>query len=225
MIGRIASVGATPRRRRRALAAWGLALGVGVSLPAFAHAQRPTGGPPPGGAASARERIAELVRARLGLSDEQARRLEQVSMRYARDRRALVAEEREARRIVRLAAGDGRPGDGRGGDARGRGVPGRDGPPRDGATRDVDAPVGPPPDDATVAAAIDRLLDLQARRLALVRDEQKELAAFLTPTQRARFLGLQERAGQAAQQLRMRRELQRRGGMAERAGPGEPPPA
>jgi hypothetical protein len=40
----------------------------------------------------------------------------------------------------------------------------------------------------------------------LVGQEQKELANFMTPVQRAEFLGMQERAFRAAQQLRQRRE-------------------
>lgn len=73
-------------------------------------------------------------------------------------------------------------------------------------------------DQARVAVAIGALVDAQQQRSALVADEQRELAAFLTPVQRARFLGLQERAFRAAQRARMERGA---GGRGERprAGP------
>jgi Spy/CpxP family protein refolding chaperone len=79
-------------------------------------------------------------------------------------------------------------------------------------------------DQTTVAAALDRLLELQQRRLSLVQQEQRELARFLSPTQRAQFLGMQERAMRAAQQLRQDREM-RRGPRGRGMGPppGAPP--
>lgn len=73
-------------------------------------------------------------------------------------------------------------------------------------------------DQARVATAIDALVQSQQRRSALVAEEQRELAAFLTPVQRARFLGLQERAFRAAHRARMERESDRRGGPPR--GPG-----
>ena len=52
---------------------------------------------------------------------------------------------------------------------------------------------------------LDDLLRLQQRRTQILADEQRELAGFLSPVQRARFLGLQERAFRAAQQVRQKR--------------------
>jgi Spy/CpxP family protein refolding chaperone len=69
-------------------------------------------------------------------------------------------------------------------------------------------------DQARVAEAIDALVEAQRRRSVLVADEQRELAAFLTPVQRARFLGLQERAFRAAQRARMEREGRAHSGSA-----------
>ena len=40
-----------------------------------------------------------------------------------------------------------------------------------------------------VSAALDRMLQIQRERFDLVEQEQKELAGYLTPMQRARFLG------------------------------------
>jgi Spy/CpxP family protein refolding chaperone len=67
-------------------------------------------------------------------------------------------------------------------------------------------------DQSRVAAQIDQLFALQRRRLELAADEQRQLAAFMTPVQRARYLALQEH-------LRRRAEEMRRG----RGGPGRGP--
>ena len=56
-----------------------------------------------------------------------------------------------------------------------------------------------------VDAALGALIDAQRRRATLLGDEQRELAAFMSPVQRARFLALQERARRAAHRARMRR--------------------
>lgn len=60
-------------------------------------------------------------------------------------------------------------------------------------------------DQPAVGKQLDELLRLQQRRSQLVADEQRELAAFLTPVQRAQFLAMQERAFRAAQQIRQKR--------------------
>lgn len=65
-----------------------------------------------------------------------------------------------------------------------------------------------------VAAALDRLLQLHRDRIEIMADEQKELAGFMTPVQRARYAALQE-------QLRRRVEMARRE-RGPRAGVGEP---
>ena len=54
--------------------------------------------------------------------------------------------------------------------------------------------------DARVSPMIDRMLELQERRVALVQEEQRELARFLTPVQRARYLSLQENLRRQIQQ-------------------------
>jgi hypothetical protein len=62
------------------------------------------------------------------------------------------------------------------------------------------------------------MLRLQAVRLQLVTREQRELATFLTPVQRARFIALQEQMQRAVQQAR-----QRRAAAAGAAGGARPP--
>jgi Spy/CpxP family protein refolding chaperone len=56
-----------------------------------------------------------------------------------------------------------------------------------------------------VDAALGALIDAQRRRAALLGEEQRELAGFMSPVQRARFLALQERARRAAHRARARR--------------------
>lgn len=60
-------------------------------------------------------------------------------------------------------------------------------------------------DQDAVARQLDELLQIQQRRVQIVADEQRDLARFLTPLQRAQFLALQERAFRAAQQVRQQR--------------------
>ena len=60
-------------------------------------------------------------------------------------------------------------------------------------------------DQQRVAAFLDQLLAVQRKRFDLVEQEQRELAGFLTPVQRARYLAMQD-------QMRRRMEEMRRGG-------------
>jgi Spy/CpxP family protein refolding chaperone len=74
-------------------------------------------------------------------------------------------------------------------------------------------------DGGRVQSALAQLVDAQRRRVALLEAEQRELAAFLTPVQRARYLALQERALRAAQRARMQRAGAGRFGGREGAAP------
>jgi hypothetical protein len=56
-----------------------------------------------------------------------------------------------------------------------------------------------------VDAALGALVEAQRRRATLLADEQRELAGFMSPVQRARFLALQERARRAAHRARLGR--------------------
>ena len=56
-----------------------------------------------------------------------------------------------------------------------------------------------------VNGLLDQLLRLQRRRLDIVDNEQRELAKFLTPVQRAKYFGLQNEMRKRMQELRDRR--------------------
>ena len=53
-----------------------------------------------------------------------------------------------------------------------------------------------------VGSLLDRTLLLQRQRLELLEAEQKELATFLTPVQRARLFGLEEQMRRRTEELR-----------------------
>jgi protein CpxP len=57
-------------------------------------------------------------------------------------------------------------------------------------------------DQSRVAALVDQLLAVQQRRLDMLRSEQRELAAFLTPVQRAKYVALQEQLRRRVTELR-----------------------
>jgi Spy/CpxP family protein refolding chaperone len=143
--------------------------------------QRPA--PPDRSAAQerVRARIARLLQERVGLSDDQMRRLAQMTPALEQRRQSLFREERAARRTLR---------------------------------RELTADT---PDQARVATQIDQLFALQRRRLDLAADEHRELAAFMTPVQRARYLALQEHLRRRTDEVRRRRGGGPRGGVR---GPG-----
>jgi periplasmic protein CpxP/Spy len=64
---------------------------------------------------------------------------------------------------------------------------------------------GPGADQQRVAASLDRVLELQRRRAQLQIDEQRALAAFMTPVQRAKYAALQEQLRRRAENLRRQR--------------------
>ncbi len=67
-----------------------------------------------------------------------------------------------------------------------------------------------------------RMLRLQRRRLDVIESEQQELSLFLTPIQRAKYMGLQQQIRHRVEELRRRRE-----GGPQRDGTGpkrRPPP-
>lgn len=66
---------------------------------------------------------------------------------------------------------------------------------------------------AQVGELLDRMLQLQRDRLALLESEQKELATFLTPVQRAKYFGLEEQIRRRMMEMRDR---------APDGGPGGP---
>jgi hypothetical protein len=149
----------------------GVALALSLGLPVSAVSQ------PPGVATTERsaaqdrlrERFARLLRERVGLSDDQLRRLAPVSRSFEVRRQTLFREERAARQALR---------------------------------RELTAESA---DQTRVAAQIDHLFALQRRRLDLAAEEQRELASFMTPVQRARYLALQELMRRRADEMRRRR--------------------
>ena len=86
-----------------------LALGLAM-IAAPAMAQRPDGPPPPRGELEAelRRNFARVVRQRVGLNDEQMRRLAPITQKHATERARIQLDEREARmelgRILRDSA-------------------------------------------------------------------------------------------------------------------------
>ena len=62
-----------------------------------------------------------------------------------------------------------------------------------------------------VAQLLDETMSLERQRLDLVQSEQRELAKFLTPVQRARLFGLQNEMRRRPQELRSR-QMQRGNG-------------
>lgn len=84
--------------------------------------------------------------------------------------------------------------------------------------------------DARIAPLLDRTIQLQRQRLDLLEAEQKELATFMTPTQRARLYGMEEQMRRRMQEMRDARPSDRDGarrGPQGTARPGTPqrPPA
>lgn len=125
------------------------------------------------------ERINEVVRQRLALSDEQFAKMREVASRVEDDRRLLRSEEMTARFAMRqeLFAGD-------------------------------------QADEKRVAGLLQQLSRFERRRLELQEREQRELAKFLSATQRARYLGLQDELRRSMQDLQ-RGRLDRDSGDAE----------
>lgn len=114
-----------------------------------------------------RDRIAQVVRRRLELNDDQMSKLSAANQQFDRDRLSLVTEERQTRIALRGEVASGNAAN-----------------------------------QQKVAGYLDQLMRLQRRRLDLVESEQRELAKFLTPVQRAKFFALQTEIRQRMQELR-----------------------
>lgn len=78
-------------------------------------------------------------------------------------------------------------------------------------------------DTTVVGGLLDRVLDLERRRLALAEEEQRELATFLTPVQRARLFGMEEQLRR--RMMEMRQDRQDDGRRPSRRPDGPPPVA
>jgi hypothetical protein len=109
----------------------------------------------------------QMTRRRVGLSDDQMKRLVPINRRYETQRRGIQREERDTRLALRSAL-------------------------RDSARAD----------QSRISGYLDKLVQLQRRRVDLVEQEQRELAQFMTPSQRARYTALQEQLRRRIEQLR-----------------------
>jgi Spy/CpxP family protein refolding chaperone len=138
------------------------------------------------------QRIDQVVRERLALTDEQVAKLREAAGKIDADRRGLQREELSTRAAIR-----------------------------------AELLAGEKANEARVAELLDRIPKLERRRIDLMEQEQRELAKFLTASQRARYVGLQDELRRSMQ------DMQRRG--ADRPPPPDdanaerprrrPPPA
>jgi Spy/CpxP family protein refolding chaperone len=78
-------------------------------------------------------------------------------------------------------------------------------------------------DQKRVSELIDRALGVQRRRVELTTREQQELAGYLTPVQRAKYLGLQQAVRRRMEEMRRRRSERIGGGRPQRPPPRTPP--
>ena len=76
------------------------------------------------------------------------------------------------------------------------------------------------PNQAHVSDLLDAALRFQKQRISIIEAEQKDLASFLTPVQRARYLALQAQFRNRAQELARQNGGAGRG---RRQGPGKRP--
>lgn len=169
------------------LSVFALACALGVS--ATASAQTPQGQRQDSAAVQrravlerqVRQRIAVMVKERLGLTDAQAQQLQEAEGRFELRRRDLMQREMRLRRDLRQQLSPG-----------------------------VAA------DEQRVSTLLDQIMAVHRERMTNMEQEQRDLARFLTPVQRAKYLGLQS-------QLRNRIEGMRHGGQGGRSGPQRPP--
>ncbi len=77
----------------------------------------------------------------------------------------------------------------------------------------------PTPNQQHVGVLLDQSLQLQKQRIGLVEQEQRDLARFMTPVQRARYVALQQQFRRRAQEL-SRQDPSERGFGAKGVRPG-----
>jgi hypothetical protein len=113
-----------------------------------------------------RQRLYDMTRKRVGLSDAQMNRLVPLNQRFETQRRTIQRRERETRVALRDALRD--------------------------STH---------ADQSGITGYLDTLVQLQRERVDLLEQEQRDLAAFMTPLQRARYTALQEQVRRRIEQL------------------------
>jgi hypothetical protein len=92
--------------------------------------------------------------------------LQQSNARFGPQLNQVAAQEREARRQLRL-----------------------------------ELTSGTDPNQQHVSELLDKSLQLQKQRISIVEAEQKDLARFMTPVQRARYIALQQQFRRRTQEL------------------------
>jgi Spy/CpxP family protein refolding chaperone len=113
-----------------------------------------------------RERVAQLTKNRVGLTDAQMAQLDQSNARFAPQLSQVAMQERETRRQLRQ-----------------------------------EMTSGTQPNQQKVSDLLDASVRLQKERISIVEAEQKDLARFMTPVQRARYIALQQQFRRRAQEL------------------------
>lgn len=116
-----------------------------------------------------RQRVARVLKERVGLSDEQLEQVAELNRGFEERRRMLVEQERDVRIGLRQEV-----------------------------MREDAA------DQQRVSRLLDQAIQVQQERLRLLEEEQRELAKFLTPVQRAKYMAVQEQVHRAVQDLRRR---------------------
>jgi hypothetical protein len=79
---------------------------------------------------------------------------------------------------------------------------------------------GGQPNQQHVSDLLDASLRLQKERIAIIETEQKDLARFMNPVQRARYIALQQQFRRRAQELDGQNSGQQRGMGLQRGGQG-----
>lgn len=147
------------------------ALALGTTIPLAAQEARPTADTANAALQSrVRQRLAAVVKQRLGLTDDQVRQLAAVNASYEGRRHDLMVSERQARVSIRREL------------QRGKSA-----------------------DQKAVDAALSDLFRIQRTRIDLAEQEQRDLAKFMQPAQRAGYLALQEQLRRRVEQMRQRR--------------------
>ena len=120
--------------------------------------------------AEVRRNFSRVVRERVGLNDDQMRRLQPITQKYEQQRRQIQMQERQTRMSLQAAM------------------------------RDEQAA-----DPKQLEQHLQALVDVHKQRAALIEAEQRELAEFMTPVQRVKFMALQEQVRRNLEQMRQRR--------------------
>jgi hypothetical protein len=114
-----------------------------------------------------RQRMARMLKERVGLDDAQFEKTVAVNRRFDERRRALVEQERDVRIGMRQ-----------------------------------EVMLEEQANQDRVARLLDQAIQVQRLRLQLMEDEQRALAEFLTPVQRAKYMAVQEQIHRALEEMR-----------------------